>query len=174
MKITLYKKGLPRNWGGAAGDRMFEADISLIDMAGKLRSKLKLKLMVFKNGAQMRAFYDRFLRDKVGGGLGRWTRGFVNALAVERFLVQPDGRETNHELNCDPRYFAMMGLTKGNLGMEVITHESVHAAFAYAKRVRTRDMFHGAVDHDEESVCYPAGMIAAEVVRRLREGGVMG
>lgn len=51
--------------------------------------------------------------------------GAVNALASEgrRGLVY-----------VDPKYFCVIGLTTGSLSMEVITHESVHAGFAFAKR----------------------------------------
>ena len=56
----------------------------------------------------------------------------MNGLGYERIDVA-GGRERS-TLVCDPRYFAIMGLVLGHLNMEIVTHESVHAAFAYAGR----------------------------------------
>lgn len=58
----------------------------------------------------------------------------------------------------DPRYFAVVFLTARALRQDVITHEAVHAAFAFRRRrprFRWMDM-----DNEEESICYPAGIIA--------------
>ena len=76
-------------------------------------------------------------------------------------------------MEVDRRYFAAMGLARGHLGMEIITHESVHAAFAYAKRTGTKNIWTRAVDGlDEELVCYPAGNIARRVVTLLDDSGM--
>jgi hypothetical protein len=66
------------------------------------------------------------------GELGRWTVGAVN------------------------------GLVKSKLSMAVIVHESVHAGFCYAKRVK-RTPWAAARSFDEEEVAYPAGEIARKI-----------
>ena len=68
-------------------------------------------------------------------------------------------------------HFAIMGLVHGHLTMEIVVHESVHAAFCYAKRCKRTPWAHYA-DFDEEEVAYPAGRIARALNAYLHDEGL--
>lgn len=127
-------------------------------------SRLLLKLLVFDSPAKLRRFWGA-LRPRRGrfGGLCKGTRGAVNGLRTE---VIHGGKSW---VEVDQRYFAVMGLVKGWLGIEVITHESVHAGFAYY--TRTKGLLEWEGELEEEGVCYPSGIIAKKVVQALEVGG---
>lgn len=127
-----------------------------------------MKLLVFKNNRDLRNFWKKALGK---GDLGTGCRGAVNGLASEVIQFREDGSESRF-MEVDPRFFCVMGLVVTHLGMEIITHEAVHAGFNYAKRVKRRDLWHGAKDLDEEEVCYPSGRIASGVNKLLRESGL--
>lgn len=82
-------------------------------------------------------------------------------LARER--IDSEGRGAVY---VDPRYFCVIGLVRGHLSMEIISHEAVHAGCAYAKR-GARAPWHDALGFDEEHIAYPAGRIAAAINRAL-------
>ena len=103
------------------------------------------------------------------GDLGPQCLGAVNGLGYERVdFTEGQQRST---LVCDPRYFAVMGLVLGHLNMEIVTHESVHAAFAYARRHR-KDLWCDPGELEEEAVCYPAGIIAKRINAWLHDEGL--
>lgn len=54
---------------------------------------------------------------------------------------------------------------------EIITHESVHAAFAFSRRTRRRNLpwRDHITDHPEEEIAYPAGAIAQDITSKLYE-----
>jgi hypothetical protein len=56
--------------------------------------------------------------------------------------------------------------------MEIISHESVHAGFAYAKRIKKTPRDQHALSFDEEAVCYPSGAIAAAINRAVYKAGL--
>lgn len=153
MKVRHSKQSIPRNWErfskrfGILGE---------IDIKVRHTSRLWMKTLMFKSIRGMSDFWKEILGH---GGLGTNCRGCVNGLAMEHVKFHKGGGETRTML-VDRRYFCIMGLIVGHTSIEVVTHESVHAAFNYAKRVNKRDLWHGAVDLDEENVCYPAGRIA--------------
>ena len=158
MKIQLSKERFPRSFSRHpyCVGCIHEADISLGS------SRLKLKLMVF----QMTANLKRFWKDAMGkGSLGKGCIGAVNSLACENI----DVCSGKSKMECDSRYFAIMGLCVDHLGMEVITHESVHAGISYTKRTGSRNLWHDPLDMDEEKIAYPVGKIAANIVRSLRK-----
>jgi hypothetical protein len=93
--------------------------------------------------------------------------GAVNALSSE---VLCNGKPMF--LECDPRYFCVIGLTIGNLSMECITHESVHAGFAFAARHRRDFWVPQPQDYCEEDVAYPAGRIAKRINAFLHDNGL--
>ena len=128
-------------------------------------SRLRLRLVVFRNWSSM----NRFWRDDIGkGGLHRQTKGAVNSLSVKR-LSYYYSKETSRIVH-DPRYFAVMAPLSTHLSMNIIAHESVHAGFAYAKRLGGRASWGGrALEFDEESVAYPAGLVAHAVNKCLWE-----
>jgi hypothetical protein len=116
--------------------------------------RLAAKLLVFDRRAALRAFW----RKGMGGDVGRECLGVVNAMATE----VEDTVLNTRELRGDSRYFCIIGLCLGNLTVEIISHEAVHAAFCYEKRVK-RNLFGSIGDFDEERIAYPAGAIAAGI-----------
>lgn len=132
------------------------------------RARLRLKVVVFESTKWLRHFWKEVLGRQ--DDLGRTCRGAVNGLAYEQISFKP-GQPERSTMMVDPRYYAIMGLVKGHLNMEIITHESVHAAFAYARR-HHRNMWAGQNDLEEENVCYPAGRIARQINIFLHEEGL--
>lgn len=162
MKIRL-RKPIRRDWIGhpAAKGLLLERDLSVRS------SRLKAKLMVFRNRHELRSFWAAISDFR----LGRTCMGAVNGMGEEHLRVAKDGSETRW-LECDPRYFCVIGLVKGFLSMEIICHEAVHAGFAYARRVKTHRWRDEALQLDEEAVCYPSGAIAAAINRALYRAGL--
>lgn len=163
MKVRHNTTALPRAFTGhpAAKDLLGECDIRLCG-AGRLRAKL----LVFRTPAAL----ARFWRDGLGRpDLGRGCRGAVNSLGHER----ANPRTGERVMVVDPRYFCVIGLVKQHLSMEIVSHESVHAGFAYAKRVQ-RNLWAAPGELDEENVCYPAGRIAAAINSYLHDEGLYG
>lgn len=159
MKIITSKHPLPRSFGShpEASGLVYEADIGI-------GSKLKLKLLVFHKPAQLKNFWKNALGKPP---LGKGCLGVVNSLGYE---VQKNGK-TIHVF--DPRYFAIMGLCSEHLGMEILTHESVHAGISYAKRVAYRNLWLDPNDMDEEKIAYPVGRIAKNVLIALRKAKLL-
>lgn len=166
MILTHNPHAIPRDWSGwpAARPALLMADIRL-----SRGSRLAMKLLVFASKAELR----RFWRTLNGFDLGRHCVGAVNGLASEVIDFRK-GRQGKSRMEVDPRYFCLMGLVRGKIDAEIITHEAIHAGFAYAKRVKHRNMWRAAHDFDEEHICYPAGRIALEVSRVLYRGGMLG
>lgn len=155
---------LPRRFDGHrhAKGLVHEADIKLTR-----RAKLAAKLLVFKDAASLHKFWWKSL----GHELGDDCLGAVNSLSAT-VMTFKRGVETIRYEN-DPRYFCVIGLVKGRCGMEVMAHESVHAAYAYVKRLEPPVAWARHAKHfDEEEIAYPAGRIAAEINRELWDAGV--
>lgn len=171
MRVKRCEESFPAVWRTAykgCEKAVYEGDI-------KIRT-LRMKLLVFKTKKDMREFWHNAEPTKYTGKLGDCV-GVVSSLCceVEGFADADDEFDPKPHMEVDGRYFAVMALLVGHLGMEVITHESVHAAFAYAKRLRTRSPWTPVLDDlDEEAVCYPAGRIARLVVQSLNNGGMYG
>lgn len=159
MKIITTKEPIPRsfkNYPEASG-LVYEDDISI-------GSRLKMKLLVFRKPAHLKRFWKRGLGK---ANLGKVCLGVVNSLGYE---LQKDGKTIQVY---DPRYFAIMGLCVGHLGMEILTHESVHAGISYAKRTGYRNLWHDPMDMDEEKIAYPVGRIARNLVLSLRRAKLL-
>ena len=169
MLVRHAGEALPRRWKGVytgSESIILESDIRL--------NSLYMKLMVFPNVRSFRHFWVRAEPTKCGGPLGK-AFGAVDALQCET----RDYRTSDWPgpvLKVDRRYFSAMGLVRGHLGLEIITHECVHAAYSYAKRMGPKNPWACAVDErdglDEELVCYPAGVLARKVVTVLRDAGM--
>lgn len=176
MKVTIRRGGLPANWAGLPGA---VRALGIWDVRVTPRSRLRLKVLVFRTQLDMRRFWSMGLgrhRQRLGPCLGA-----VNLLVTDR-IDQETGRVV--ERMVDGRYFAVMGLVLRHCCQEVVTHESVHAAIGYAAR-STRAWPSGP-DHEtgkrgvglrdpgesaNEAVCYAAGRIAervAWIVRSLK------
>jgi hypothetical protein len=109
----------------------------------------------------MRAFWKR----QAGHELGRSTLAAVNPLRIDHLRVraQGDPRPDQRWTEVDARYFCVMGFTLGSLTAEVIAHECVHAAYAFAAR-RARTWWDERIDqNDEEAIAYPVGLLVTGV-----------
>lgn len=162
MKIITTKDQIPCSFQGfphpSINGLLHEDDIGI-------GSRLKMKLLVFKTPSMLRSFWKSGLGK---ASLGKGCLGAVNSLGFE--LQKSDG-STVHVF--DPRYFAIMGLCADHLGMEIITHEAVHAGISYAKRTGYRNLWHDPMDMDEEKIAYPVGKIARNVVLSLRKARLL-
>lgn len=164
MRVEHLHPGLPRTIRDHPKAR---GVISAADIYVTRGARLRLKAVVFERQADLRHFWRHVLGRN--GDLGPQCLGAVNGLGYERVdFTEGQQRST---LVCDPRYFAVMGLVLGHLNMEIVTHESVHAAFAYARRHR-KDLWCDPGDLEEEAVCYPAGIIAKRINAWLHDGGL--
>lgn len=153
----LSKTPLPRHWRGLPGlsDAPFVGELKLTR-----GSRVALKVIVFETPRKLRKFW----KDALGkGDLGKGCLGAVNSLCCH--VIRPDGSQF---VEYDPRWFAVMGLCKDHLTMEIITHESAHAAFSYVRRVKHRNPWFELEQLDEEYYCYPIGRIASALTRVLR------
>jgi hypothetical protein len=135
-------------------------------------SRLRAKVFVFRKRSDL----HRFWKDGLGKTawterLGRRCVGAVNVLSYQSISFK-DGKESHPVMVVDPRYFCVIGLVQGYLGMEIITHESTHAGFAYARRCMLRNMWGDIGDFEDEQICYPTGRIANEILRALNKAGV--
>lgn len=141
---------MPRSW--EATGLKHQSDIKVLP-----NSRLRAKVLFFTKQRDLVEFWKSIsphLSMK-----GAWA--VVTRLAFTKASF--DGvRERVVEM-VDPRYFCVMGFCIKHLSMEVITHEAVHAAYAYASRVKYP--WPNASENDEELVCYPAGRIAAAINR---------
>ena len=170
MRVVCSDKPLPHVWKTAYAG----CDKALLEKDLKL-GKLYMKLLVFRNRTELRRFWNKAEPTAVGGGLKRDVVGAVGALSCEcqSFAEEDDELDPKPVMEVDKRYFAVMGLVKDYLGMEVVTHECVHAAFAYAKRLGPKTPWAKAVEGlDEEAVCYPAGRLGRMVVWALLDAGM--
>lgn len=162
MRFVPSKRPLPRCWKRhpAAKGLVAETDIRV-----HRRGRLAAKLLVFDGKKSLRKFWRAAVH---ADDLGPECYGVVNAFGRERW---PEGERDRAVLEGDARYFCLVGLCLGGLSMEVVTHEAVHAAFNYEKRVK-RNLFGPAADFDEERIAYPAGIIAAAINRFLHSEGL--
>ncbi len=164
MRVRHLRPGLPRS---VRTHPKAQGIVSAADIFVTGGARLCLKAVVFERKADLRHFWKHVLGKP---DLSPKCLGAVNSLGYELISVAEDGRERS-TLMCDPRYFAVMGLVLGHLNMEIVTHESVHAAFAYARRHR-KDLWCRPGDIEEEAVCYPAGRIAKRINAWLHDEGL--
>ncbi len=165
MRVKHSSHPLPRYWSKLPGA---DKAIFVGTIFALKRSRLGLKLLVFRNRHHLRVFWMQTLKSD----LGPHCLGAVNALGCERVRFLPNDREIN-TLEVDPRYYAVMGLVQSHLDIETVSHECVHAAFAYYKRTGPRNLWFNLGGCDEEGVCYPAGLLTQAVWRTLEEEGLV-
>lgn len=167
MLIRHSKKPLPKCWLGLRGANkaVFQGDVKVCE-----KGRLKAKLLIFKSSNDLRNFWKLGLGK---GDLGKGCVGAVNSLGYEIIhFPAKDQKQLPQRVQVDKNFFCVIGLTLEHIGMEVITHESVHVGFSYAKRVNNKNLWPNAVNMDEENVCYPAGRIAANINILFRKNGI--
>lgn len=153
MRIVCTKKALPRHLP-VTNDLHSAWDIKM-----PRRSRLYLKLALFKTRKGMRLYWNKYL----DGDIGPDTFGIVSSLST-KIADYRKGKHGQERTEVDPRYFAVMGISLPDCDAEVICHESVHAGFAWAKRVKPGKLWAlKNEENEEEFVCYPAGYIARRV-----------
>lgn len=160
IHFRCSKKPLPRRWGGVRGgpQPVAEFDVRVCN-----RGRLAAKVMVFRTQADLKTWW----RVVLGVPLGGRAMAAVNML--QYWVEKSPGRRRG--MVVDSRYFCLMGFVQRWLSMEIITHESVHAGYAYAKRAR-RTPWAEYTELDEERVAYPAGKIAAAINRLFHKRGL--
>lgn len=169
MKIQYTERPLPRRfaWHPNMRGLAHEADLRITPNAS-----LRAKLLVFRH----QRFLRRFWKMALGHDLGAGALGAVSSLSHERnhFRDIAGGQlAIGQVIVCDPRYFCLIGLVRGHLTTEVICHESVHAGYAYTKRVERTPWDRHAKAFDEEAIAYPAGVIARRIVESLLDAGLL-
>lgn len=112
-------------------------------------------------------------KGKTGQNIGRRALAAVHQLRCDRIRVRAEGdpRPDVSWGEVDARYYCVMGFTLANLTAEVIAHESVHAAYAYAKRRARTGWDEAILDMDEEAVAYPAGLHTAGLMAMFEAQG---
>lgn len=161
MMVQCLKKGLPRGMPKGVPGLILAQDLSITN------SRLKAKLMVFESPRHLKAFWKDGLKLK---SLGRHTVGAVQQLKMT--YAARGQQDKPVRMVVDPRYFCLIGLCRTHLSMEAISHEAVHAGYAFALRKMKAPWFQDIGDMKEEAVAYPAGRIAAAINRVLWKEGL--
>lgn len=152
MLIRHTKRRLPRRFCRLSYGHRIVAEADLAPFATHLRAKL----VVFSSRTAMRDFWRR----RTGEGQPRFSMAMCWSGTTDGTLWL-----------VDRRYFCVISLCRGWLDTNTIVHESVHAAFAYSKRVR--GFYFPGKETDEERVCYPAGDITVSVNNFLHQAGLI-
>lgn len=102
--------------------------------------------------------------------LGRKCRGAVSPYKIQEY-------KGGKVIRTSP-VLGQINLLEDYLGMEVITHESCHAALYFLDRrkvSREQKGKNGLLTDDsfDEQLCYSCGFIAAEIVRNARNKGLI-
>lgn len=157
MRVVHSETPLPKVW-----QDLPHGDLALdfFDLQVTRRSRLRIKLCVFPGITALRKFWRHALTVPVParGCFGLCTR-------LSCVVIPPEGPRY---YRVDPTYICAIGLLKSELSMEIITHESVHAACAYLDRVRGTLRVPDADVNAEEPIAYAVGRIAARVNAALR------
>jgi hypothetical protein len=133
------------------------------------QSRLRVKALVFKDGKAMRRFWKVSLERPP---LSTDIVAVCGENSTEiTYPKEKDKPQRPSEMRVDPRYVCVLGFIEGFLTPEYITHESVHAAYAYDRRVQGKNHWPDN-DQPEERICYPAGIIAGQIIRKLHKGGL--
>lgn len=155
--LPAYKPW-PEQWMGRPEA---EGAIGETDLYLSARARLAAKLLVFDSAQSLRMFLARVFPRKKDE-----NKDAVGAVKSSFAAVLPEHDDVY--FIADAKYFCLICLCREQLVVEVICHEAVHAGMAYARRVK-RSPWEAARGHEEEAVAYPAGRIAAEIYRYLKE-----
>ncbi len=139
--------------------------VAEFDVRPHRRGTLHAKVLIFTSTRNLAHFYRHVLgiRTRFKGGTG----GVVGAVVQTGSLAgYGDPKRPTLLWVADRRYFCLMGFTRGYLGQDVLTHESVHAAQRYVQRVKI-NTYGPDGDPQAERLAYPAGKIANGIARNL-------
>lgn len=158
VRFVASKRIIPRSFSRHPHAKGLVAECDIFPLSN---GRLAAKLLIFKSPVMLRRFWSKAM----GHDLGGKCLGAVNAMVQERCKVSPHRNVPDvSTLVGDPRYFCIIGLCIKYLTMEIVTHEAVHAGYAYAKRVK-RNVWGKIGDFDEEQIAYPSGAIADAINR---------
>lgn len=152
MKVVLNKHRLPKRFGWMPKWGKLIAHEALLKI--NRHSRLRCKLLIFRTREDLDRWYSHVL--KRPGIVCKGTQGIFGNLSEERDGV----------LYVDPYYFGIICLIKGFVTPEIVIHECIHAAFAYASRMKGRQ-WSRPTDLPEEEICYPAGSMSAMLLQYL-------
>jgi len=166
MKVKTVYRFKRGSWASklpGAEHAMLEARLRV-----SCNSKLSAKLLVFASTLDFRTFWHAAIDDMK---IDRRTLAIVHdtACEVESFR---EGRY-EHYVQADKHYFAIIAMLYPRcFDTEVISHEAVHAALAYTRRVGNRMRWVSGVqncndENSDESLCYATGRIAAAMTDLL-------
>lgn len=165
MKIK-YDKPYPKVFSKNRRWRKLIAHEALVKITA--RARLKCKLLVFETWQDM----DKFFTEALGRpkAVDSRTHAICSRLdsEVESYATDPPTRYTL----VDPNYFALIGLIRSKITLEVVAHECTHAGLAYAARSTTK-WTSPKDDHPEEPVCYPVGKLTAQIWDYLNEENII-
>lgn len=167
MHMTRFSsQPLPTDWSTLPGSEeiLFSSDIAVSP-----KSTLKAKVLVFRSLASLNRFWRLCLgRPKLADNVYAVVSDITSTVTFQT----PKGTPKRPPVwEVDPTYFCVVGFILGKLSMEFIAHESVHAAYAYARRVAGRKSWPDK-ENPEEHICYPAGRIAAAINHLFHSHGI--
>ncbi len=123
MQMTRFSsEPLPTDWSTLLGSEeiLFSSDIAV-----SRKSTLKAKVLVFRDLVALQRFWRLGLcRRKPDDGS---CAVVSDVSSIITFQVPRELSKREHVWEVDPTYFCVMGFILGNLSMEYIAHESVHA-----------------------------------------------
>lgn len=162
MRRRLIRPGLPRNLANVQPEGIIWAgEVMICD-----RKKPSLKVLVFTSRRRMRKFWKEVL----GGHLHNFSAAVTYCSHTS--ITFAGGKESAPVLYVQPNFVAVMGLVKGFITYEIIVHECVHAAEAWSERFPGYP-WQGVKEVPVESICYPAGKFACQIIKHLTLEGLM-
>ena len=170
MRVKHSKTPFPKKVSGFpfAGPVLLDADFTVTN-----KGRVYVKLLVFPNQTALQRFWNKSGLFDNSGKLERDSVGVAHPLEVRREIYTKGQQEPVTLLEVDPRYCAVIGLCAGYLSMNIVTHESVHAAFCFAarsSRMSTWALTPNSVP--DETIAYPAGQIASKITGLLLKHGL--
>lgn len=122
-------------------------------------SRVRLKVIVFKDGPSLVRFFNWIGRKRESPPDGLAPTGCVNYCATDHVHFRKGkGKDPVTIRKVDPRFFAVLGLVAGTLDLEVLAHECVHVAEAYSMRFPYLE-WPNQKRVPSEALCYPAGIL---------------
>lgn len=124
-------------------------------------TSLYVRVLVWPTRHAMRMHHRREGRDGAIGAAATCTSGRVQRFRRGRWRTLP--------------MFAEVNLCRERMGTEIVTHEFLHAAIAWGRRVGfdfTRLDAEDSVNDDEERLCYAHGWLCRTFVERAIAAGL--
>lgn len=164
-RIRKTEDYLPCNLGD-----MPEADG--LEWMGKIflpNTRIAVLVFISKNRVAFRKQWKLL----TGNSIGYFCGGAVQCMDRLCEQIEGDGKIGSH-VEVEPHYFCVMGFSAPDININIIAHESVHAAFAFANRFRPDPKWqYGVEEVPEEQVCYVAGEITEVLAGIFEDRGFL-